>query len=138
MSGDASPSRRNLRLDVAASITTSARASKPPSRTSTWKCTFNCKASAEALHEGDGAARRALHATSTKPSTLPRKQHAEARLKSGRDEVWSTAQGEPYRNQKREDPVSIGHAPQDVVDEVGRRVLGAACGARGADAASLA
>ena len=33
---------------------------------------FNCKASAEALHEGDGAARRILNATTTKPSALPR------------------------------------------------------------------
>jgi hypothetical protein len=41
----------------------------------------------------------------TKPSALPRKQHAQARLKSGREEVWSTAQGEPHRNRKREHPL---------------------------------
>jgi hypothetical protein len=92
----------------------------------------------EALHKGDGSARRALHATTTKPSALPRKQHAKARLKSGRDEVWSTAQGEPHRNRKREHPLPIRHARQDVVDEVGGGVLGAARRARGADAASLA
>ena len=92
----------------------------------------------EALHKGDGAARRVLNATTTKPSALPRKQHAQARLKSGRDEVWSTAQGEPHRNRKREHPLSIRHAWQDVVDEVGGGILGAARRARGADAASLA
>ena len=42
----------------------------------------------------------------------------------GRDKMWSTAQGEPHRN--REDPLSIGHARQGVVDEVGGGVLGAA------------
>ncbi len=113
-------------------------ASKAPSGTSTWKWTFNCKASAEALREGDGAARRILNATTTKPSALPRKQHAQARLKSGRDELWSTTQGEPHRNRKREHPLPIRHARQDVVDEVGGGVLGAARRARGADAASLA
>ncbi len=76
--------------------------------------------------------------TTTTPSALPRKQHANARLKSCRDEVWSTAQGEPYRNRTREHPLPTWHARQDVVDELGGAVLGAARRARGADAASLA
>jgi hypothetical protein len=79
-----------------------------------------------------------MNATATKPSALPRKQHAKARLQCGRNEVWSTAQGEPHRNRKREDPLPIRNARQHVVDEVGGGVLGAARGARGADAASLA
>jgi hypothetical protein len=122
----------------ASSATKTPSSPNAPSGTSTWKWTFNCKASAEALHEGDGAARRSLNATSAKPSALPRKQHAQARLKSSRDEVWSTAQGEPHRNRKREHPLPIRYARQDVVDEVGGGVLGAARRARGADAASLA
>ena len=56
------------------------------------------------------------YATTTKPSALPRKQHAKACLKSCREEVWSTAQGEPHRNRKREHPLSIRDARQDVVE----------------------
>jgi hypothetical protein len=38
--------------------------------------TFNCKASAEALHEADGAARRALDATMTKCEDPLSREHA--------------------------------------------------------------
>jgi hypothetical protein len=92
----------------------------------------------ETLHEGDGATRQLTKPASTKPSALPRKQHAQTRLQCGRDEVRATAQCQSDRDRKREHPLSIRHARQHVVEEMGGRILGAASGARRTDAAALA
>ena len=90
------------------------------------------------LNKSDGAAGRVLEAASSQPSTLPREQYPQARSQRCGGEMRSTAEREAHDDRKREDPLPIRHARQDVVDEVRRGVLSAPRGARRTDAPSLA